>query len=357
MPRVVTEPSGQDVEMEDDYDEEADSDFEAVDVNDDAISSSGEENDQGDAALKRASRKKRKIAEAPSEKVEDLEWDSGDEATVRAREKTKRKQKKGQVDVDNQSEDEEQGWRAKTRAMREQERVEKKKSKLASIKSSTIDVDKLWAEMNEPDPPNLPPATVEISPVGVSGGASTNDSAALASSQGVAKPSASNGTVGPLKEKLHLEKDLSNMITIKRTYRFAGEVHTEEKTVLRSSAEAQLWLAQRESKTQLGLGPDARPSRRPLRKISRFDPNLNNLGSMNKSWSKQAIAEATVSGPSLNTVEKSKQDWAAHVDDEGLQEELDKHAKSKDAYLQRKGFLQAVEQQKDEEARLARLKG
>ena len=49
----------------------------------------------------------------------------------------------------------------------------------------------------------------------------------------------------------------SNMIKIKRTYNFAGKVHTEEKLVARDSAEAKLYLA--------SLGDDAVPASWPHR--------------------------------------------------------------------------------------------
>jgi hypothetical protein len=48
-------------------------------------------------------------------------------------------------------------------------------------------------------------------------------------------------------------------------------------------------------------------------------------------------------------------DWAGFVDKEGIREELEKAGKSKDSYIDRRGFLDRVEQKKDEEARAARL--
>ena len=147
------------------------------------------------------------------------------------------------------------------------------------------------------------------------------------------------------------------MITIKRTYKFAGEIHTEEKTVLKSSAEAQLWLSQHQSSKPEMLTPDGHVVQRPLRTFSRFDPNLSNLDAFKSSWAGKNAQTANFKGPKLNVVEKSKMDWAVHVDSEGLKDELDTHAKAKEGYLNRMDFLRDVEQRKEIEARDARLKG
>ncbi len=337
--------------MEDEYDEEADSDFEVADNKDDVVSSSCEDS-EGGAELPDTGRpkKRRKITKA-APKAEDLgELDSGDEATIRELEKAKRKQKReGQLEEDD-SEGEETGWRAKTRAMRERDKEEKKKNKLATTKGSTIDVDKLWEEMNRPGGPVLPPHSTANEDESTG---KENDAG-----QGAPKPRANAQDLASMTKAAPESQGVTDdMITIKRTYEFAGEVHIEVKTVPKSSAEARLWLSQQSSKDSQATGANARPLRRPLRKISRFDPNLNNLESIKRSWEMQYNVDGTVKGHKLNTVEKSKMDWAAHVDQEGLKEELDEHAKAKEGYLGRMDFLGQVEQRREEEARISRLKG
>lgn len=168
-------------------------------------------------------------------------------------------------------------------------------------------------------------------------------------------------------------------ITIKRKYKFAGDIITEEKVVSKDSAEAKLYLSlnkstnaenepesskeqQEEQKLALNL-------RRPLRKISRFDPNPP--GAVKRSWEKQVIAvtadegapsttgqgpSAEPKGPKLNTVEKSKLDWAAYVDSAGIKDDLDVHSKAKEGYLGRMEFLNRLEDKREEERRNARLK-
>ena len=58
----------------------------------------------------------------------------------------------------------------------------------------------------------------------------------------------------------------------------------------------------------------------------------------------------------LNTVEKSKLDWEAEVERQGMREELEKAEKSGGSYWGRMDFLGRVEGGREEEARLARLK-
>ena len=345
-----------DARMENDYDEEADSDFDAAEANDDVISSSSGDEDADNPANATRPKKRRKTFKVAQSNEVLGELDSGDEATIREREKIKRKQKKTGLVED--SDGEQQGWRARTRAMRERDKDAKKKNKLANIQGSTIDVDKVWEEMNHPGGTNPPPPSVVHSSRRVdkegrnAGNSSTQKDISIDSS--VNQVRKNNGDHVEDHNVIPLSDD---MITIKRTYKFAGELHTEEKIVPKISAEAQLWLSQQSAKDQPPKTYDSRLLRRPLRRISRFDPNLYNLDSIKKSWEKQLTGDGVATGPKLNTVEKSKMDWAAHVDQQGLKDELDEHAKAKEGYLSRMDFLGQVEQRRDEEARAARLRG
>jgi Bucentaur or craniofacial development len=174
-------------------------------------------------------------------------------------------------------------------------------------------------------------------------------------------------------------------ITIKRTTRFAGEVTTEEKRVHKHSAEAKLYLQEQEEKRRKATEPDenATPEesetakavlRKPLKRPSRFEPNPTgevkalpphlqlrwprdrvlvtttsaaNAGST-KTWPK--LTDAT----KLNTVQKSRHDWAGYVDKEGIAEELDEYGKSKASYLGRTEFLNRTENRQEDERREAR---
>lgn len=159
-------------------------------------------------------------------------------------------------------------------------------------------------------------------------------------------------------------------VTIKRKYKFAGDIITEEKVVPKNSAEAKLYLSLNKS---TGTGNESESTReqqeekppvlrRPLRRISRFDPNPP--GAIKRSWEKQAAAttadgdasSATPAGPKLNTVEKSRLDWAAYVDRTGIKDDLDVHSRAKEGYHGRMEFLNRIEDKKEEERRNARLR-
>lgn len=323
------------LEKDEEYDEEADSDFDVVSGDDVEVSSSEDEVDQNEPQAARPN-KRRKIERSHAESISQ-ELDSGDEATIAEQKKAQRKKRRKGENIDGGSEDESDGWRARTRAMREKEKEERKRNKLATSKGSTIDVDKIWEEMNRPEP--LPdPSHVD---------------------QQQSKSQILNQNIIPAEQSQDKENVPANgaeeMITIKRTYRFAGEVHTEEKVVPKSSAEARLWLSQQAANPQ-AIASDGKVIQRPLRKISRFDPNNKNLEAFKASWTTSTRGGTGVAGPKLNVVEKSKMDWAVHVDTEGLKEELDEHAKAKEGYLNRMDFLNEVEQRKEAEARAARVK-
>lgn len=167
----------------------------------------------------------------------------------------------------------------------------------------------------------------------------------------------------------------ADMITIKRTYNFAGETTTEEKLVPRESAEARLYLSSKPDNVPKSPTPDssitASPVRRPLRRPSRFDdPNpaptslLQTTASIKSHLAPTAVNTAGMSavqrklaqGQKLNTVEKSKLDWAGYVDKEKLKDELDMADKAKGSYLDRMDFLGRSEQARDDVLREGRRK-
>jgi hypothetical protein len=162
--------------------------------------------------------------------------------------------------------------------------------------------------------------------------------------------------VGDKTANVHDDK----MIKIKRTYKFAGEWITEEKVVPKHSAEAKAFLSSGENAEYTDEDVAAASAtlnlRRPLRKISRFDPNPT--GTIKKSWEKQLVSEdKDAQGPKINTVEKSRLDWASYVDQAGIKDELRTHSKAKEGYMGRMEFLGRMEDKREDERRAARLKG
>jgi len=153
-------------------------------------------------------------------------------------------------------------------------------------------------------------------------------------------------------------------IRIKRTYNFAGKVHTEEKVVARDSAEARLYL--------VSLGEDAKvettneaeePQKRMPRKAFRsaFEPMPDqstlradlNLGMSVRLRARELAGETAAK--KLNTVEKSRMDWAGYVDREGIKSELELAGKSKHSFAARQDFLARSEARREEDARRVRL--
>lgn len=342
-----------DASMEDDYDEEADSDFDVGNASDDIASLSSE--DEADNRLRRSrGRPQLPVKTKGKPQTERLELDSGDEATIQEQKREKQKQQqKGDGEQDESSDIEEEGWRARTRAMRDKEQSGKKRSRLVSGIGSTIDVDQMWAAMNRSGGLDelLNPASVSAAQDGVGPAEEQKENTEPSQARfGEGLPS------GEIDKNHSTDGGFDEMITIDETYEFAGEIHTRKKAVPTSSAEAKLWLSQRSSHNTDSRFPGNEPVRRPLRKVSRFDPNFNNLESFRKNWERSVKDGKASKLHKLNTVEKSKMDWAAHVDQEGLRDELNEHAKAKEGYLGRMQFLGQVEQRREEAARSLRMK-
>ena len=71
-----------------------------------------------------------------------------------------------------------------------------------------------------------------------------------------------------------------------------------------------------------------------------------------------AAARAKPAAPTkLNTLEKSRLDWAGFVDKEGIGDDLQKWNKGDKGYLERQAFLGRVEENRDQQWRAANKKG
>jgi hypothetical protein len=303
--------------------------------------------------------KKRGIKRAGDELDADL--DSGDEATIKERNKRKKRKGKGADDEDAAdflSDDEGgDGSFVRTRAQRRTEKVECKT--LASTRGATVDVDLVWSRLSA-IPIGRPPE-LEVKP----------------------------------------EENEDDYITIKRTTKFAGQTTTEEKRVLKSSKEAKIWLEELEAakrktaKDKENEAPEVQtreqdaesgetskipkmPLRRPLKRPLKWEPNptgeVKGLPpNLQLRWPRDKLAPATIAMPplpipnhralpavptttKLNTVQKSKYDWASYVDKNKLAEELDEYGRSKESYAGRTEFLTRLEHRKEEERLNARTK-
>jgi hypothetical protein len=174
------------------------------------------------------------------------------------------------------------------------------------------------------------------------------------------KPGADSGLVQPADE--------SDMIMIERTYNFAGQVHKESKLVPRDSAEAKLFLSSQTSSAIPATTETRAPAiqiRRPKARRSIFEPVTEAMPQRTDLRFKVGsyvgapagvLTAKEAAAKKLNTVEKSKMDWAGFVDKEGIKDELETAGKKKGTYLDNKEFLARAEDRREEEARKIRLK-
>lgn len=165
--------------------------------------------------------------------------------------------------------DTENGAAVKTRSQRAQETTAVDKGPAAPATEASK-IDALWAAMNDPNAVStqVKPPTVE-----------------------------------------------AETIEITRTYEFAGQVHTEKKTVLKESQEARDFLdAKAMPEKKRG------PVRRGMKRRSILDEEAG-LAKVKK----------------INTLEKSRMEWSGFVDKEGINDEL-KRA-NKNGYLDKQDFL------------------
>ena len=332
-----------DMSDEEQYDENADEDFnpEAANCEESAASSSDNEESAPQTTAKPPAkgRKKRK-----SEAIGDL--DSGDEATIQERE-TKKRKKESVAAEDEESGGE--GGLIKTRAQRLAEKVERKQRKRGLREGDvTIDVDEVWAALKA-IPVGRPP---EVAP----------------------EPTALDEDGEENKENVDTEAQdgAEEFITIKRRIEYAGEVTEVEERVPKSSNEARRYLAEHAQDPHKDNTASAE-TRRPLKRPSLFEPNPTALvkgvppeklrpRAPNRvdvlMAEKRAEEERQKKAEKMTTVQKSALDWRGFVaKEEGLREELDEYGKSKGAFLGREEFLGRAQFAREMAGREARLKG
>ncbi|KAK0658123.1 SWR1-complex protein 5 [Lasiodiplodia hormozganensis] len=387
-----------------DYNSASDEEFdptaaeEAAAADDASISSSDDEGEAKKSAkpAKKSGKRKRGAGD------DDDELDSGDEATIaaarrrhqqqRGGNKKQRQEAEGDDDVELLSDDGGEGGLVKTRAQRRAEKKERRP--LARVDGATADVDAIWAALS-------------TAPVG-----KTNDEE-VKGDEGTRDEEAGKGQE-KAQDAMRPEEVEEEMITIKRTYDFAGDRITEERQVPKSSAEAKLYLAQQQEKLDKQLSsskkaaePSATPDtdgkditegegeqetdkpavRRPLHRPSRFDPNptaevkglspekqltwarrralldptattalpaFTTAGAQDTNAAAAAAKKSREKAQKLNTVDKSRLDWAGYVDKEGIADELDEYGRAKEGYLGRMDFLNRVDERREEERRAAK---
>lgn len=229
---------------------------------------------------------------------------------------------------------------------------EKERKPLTDTSGSTVDVDAMWANMNMNTSSVAKNARISIQEgfdSRVDEKPSKEDRNGQDDHSNPSKDQDSTTTNTAAPTSISDEE----MIIIKRTYDFAGETISEEKRVPKHSAEARLHLEslqQAVDQSTSSSQPSSKPVtalRRPKKRTSMFETSSN----VNSNGGKVGSSNAT---KKLNTVEKSKLDWAGFVDKEGISDELDEHSRAKEGYLGRMDFLDRMQAKREDELRLAR---
>ncbi|RCI11469.1 hypothetical protein L249_7195 [Ophiocordyceps polyrhachis-furcata BCC 54312] len=262
---------------------------------------------------------KRRRSEAEDE--EDGYNNSGDEAVIQKGRK-RQKRNKGEEHLYDGGE----GGLIKTRRQRAEEKAERHHN--ATIGPVTVDVDALWEQMTSGKP--IPPKDEQPA---------KDDDRPDESADGCTKLESRDPSNQP------------DTMVIKRIYNFAGRIHTEEKVVARDSAEGRLHLSTLSTKEAAAAeeeGANARPQTRKAFR-SAFEPIVDNALSssprtdLDLGLAARRRAAQEAQAKKLNTVEKSRMDWAGYVDREGIQDELALASKSKDSYNAQEVFRRHFE--------------
>jgi hypothetical protein len=374
--------------LDEDYASDEDSDFAPDDAAGGAnvdgygdvsgISDSDDDNEPARAAAAASTKRKRAAGDDGSGAADEGFENSGDEAIIskgKRREKKSKKRKQGEddaaVDEDDEGGD---GGLIKTRSMRANEKAERRAA--AVMGPVTVDVNDLWAQMMAGP---IVPAHGADTAATCAADARQDDAAAGKTADASRSDDKDEGGGGGDEAQQQQKTDLPSLIKIKRTYNFAGKVHTEEKVVPRDSAEAKVYLASLGDKTAAEVlsqaitqeeadeqdEPTKRKPRRAFRSafepvsldaaalLRRADLNLGMAARLQMREERQETARAK----KLNVVEKSRMDWAGFVDKEGIKDELELAGRSKQSYASRQDFLARVEANREEDARRARMAG
>ncbi|KAF7699119.1 craniofacial development protein 1 [Silurus meridionalis] len=150
-----------------------------------------------------------------------------------------------------------------------------------------------------------------------------------------------SSTESPHKEPKATE---ASRITITKVFDFAGEEVRVTKEVDANSQEAKSFLKKEEEEPQTTMSKaSAASSITPGPSVKRpagMGSILNRFGSKK---------------PKMSTLEKSKLDWDTFKAEEGIGEELAIHNRGKEGYVERKNFLERVDQRQFELEKNVRL--
>lgn len=144
---------------------------------------------------------------------------------------------------------------------------------------------------------------------------------------------------------LELKPKEPSKVTITKVFDFAGEEVRVTKEVDADSKEAKCFLKSKEETPDVRTIP-SRPEPSSLapgpsvKRPAGMGSILNRLGGKKQK---------------MSTLEKSKMDWDAFKDEEGIGDELAIHNRGKEGYVERKNFLQRVDHRQFEQEKKVRL--
>ncbi|CAG8477079.1 8014_t:CDS:2 [Paraglomus occultum] len=150
----------------------------------------------------------------------------------------------------------------------------------------------------------------------------------------------------------------SKLITITRTYEFAGDFITEETEVPEDSDEAKAYLlAQSQTSSSEQLNDNSHASLQSS-ESSRSKPILPVKQRPAKSQRAKSnlskLVDAMKKPTKLNTLDKSKLDWNKFVDKEGIKDELKYH--NKNGFIEKQDFLQRTYSRQEADLKAMRKK-
>ncbi|RIA86939.1 bucentaur or craniofacial development-domain-containing protein [Glomus cerebriforme] len=233
-----------------------------------------------------------------------------------------------------------------------------------SKESNTIDeerkskIDALWAELNADD---------DYSPIPTKPDDNVNDKNLLNN-----KPDETN-VIEKQKFPLNKVPISTKMITITKTYKFAGDIITEHKQVPEGSDEAIAFLEEQKESNEVSTtcnetsnpilptssktlntkssSSNVQKIKSPLPKSDNRSINSSKLG-RSKINLDQLSASFKKKPTKLNTLEKSKMDWKKYVEQEQIVDELKYH--NKNGYIEKQEFLQRTYERQESEIRSLR---
>lgn len=203
-------------------------------------------------------------------------------------------------------------------------------------KALNTNLDDVWAKMNKrPADQGNKPVLSESDNLEKVGEAGNDQNTTNEASDDQNKPDAMNTNQNKTNDSQE-DIDKDGTILIKHEYQFAGETVRSEKRVHKDSAEAKAYL------NSLAID-NAKSSQSQTNKPNAI---LNRSKGPPRKRPSTLLESANRKAPkAMSTLEKSRLDWAAYKDKEGIEDQLRRD--SKNSFLDRQDFLHRAEEKRE----------